>query len=69
MKLFKYTSTSITIGEECWLNSVGSIEHVQLTLFGYSLGNNGLIKWIPFDDVILRFEHTSTIVESIKIKY
>ncbi len=41
-----------------------SIEQVQLILFGYSFGNIGLIKFKPFDDVILRFEHTSIIVES-----
>jgi len=44
--------------------SVGSIRHVQLTLFGYSLGNAGLIKFKPFDELKLRCEQTSTIVES-----
>jgi hypothetical protein len=59
----------ITGGDDCLFNSVGSISHVQLTLFGYSLGNDGLIRLRPFDDVILRFEHTSTIVESKNIKF
>ncbi len=69
-QVFSPTSTSIIIANDCWLDSVGSITHVQFALFGYSLGNDGLIRFNPFDDVILRFEHTSTIVESKKrMKY
>lgn len=57
------------IGNDCLFNSADSIVHVQLALFGYSLGNNGLIRLRPFDDIILCWEHTSTIVESIKITF
>lgn len=64
MQFSNYTSTSILIGNNCLFDSNGSIEHVQLALFGYSLGNNGLIRFRPFDEIILFFEHTSTIVES-----
>ncbi len=61
-----FTSTSILMGTVSLFKSVGSIEHVQLTLFGYSFGNDGLIRLRPLDDIMPRFEHTSTIVESRK---
>ena len=60
------TSTSIIIGDVARCNGVGSIEHEQLAVFGYSLGNDGLIRLRPFDDVILCFEHRSTTDESEK---
>lgn len=60
-----FTSTSIITDACCLFESeFGSIEQVQLTLFGYSLGNDGLIKCKPVDEVILRCEQTSVIVES-----
>lgn len=43
-----------------------SIEQEQFALFGYSLGNMGLMILIPLIDVIVRCEHISTIVESKK---
>ncbi len=60
MRISKFTSTSIITVDFFF----DSIEQVQLTLFGYSFGNIGLIKLTPFDNVILRFEQTSIMVES-----
>ena len=61
--MINLTSTSIIIG---LFIVVGSIVHEQLAVFGYSLGNDGLIRLRPLDDVILCFEQTSTIDESKK---
>ena len=56
------TSTSIITGE--FESLVGVTEHEQLTLFGYSLGKEGLIRWRPSIELWLREEQTSTILES-----
>lgn len=66
--MINLTSTSIIIADVGLVIVVGSIVHEQLTVLGYSLGNDGLIRLRPLDDVILCFEQTSTIDESEREK-